>query len=130
MPICASTDAVIRSTDRPGFDAADVFAGIDRAVKRLTAGSAAALAMIDQALADVAGRGKSGGSCEPEQCAACGATDDGVAELRSLITDHSRWEVIVRGFADKGLIAPLQVDGGGCSWPGSGRRTAVRFNRW
>jgi hypothetical protein len=38
---------------------------------------------------------------------ASGATDGGVAELRSLITKRPTWELIVRGFADKGLIGPL-----------------------
>jgi hypothetical protein len=32
---------------------------------------------------------------------ASGATDAGVAGLRSLITERPTWEVIVRGFADK-----------------------------
>jgi hypothetical protein len=35
---------------------------------------------------------------------ASGATDAGVAELRSLIAEHPNWEVIVRSFAAKGLI--------------------------
>jgi predicted Zn-dependent protease len=35
---------------------------------------------------------------------ASGDTDTGIAELRSLIANHPTWEVIVRSFADKGLV--------------------------
>jgi hypothetical protein len=36
---------------------------------------------------------------------ASGATDAAVAELRSLIAGRPSWEVVVRSFAAKGLIA-------------------------
>jgi hypothetical protein len=35
---------------------------------------------------------------------ASGDTDSGIAELRSLAASHPTWEVIVRSFADKGLV--------------------------
>ena len=42
---------------------------------------------------------------------ASGATDDGIAELRSLVAEQPGWGVIVRGFVAKGLVAlPEGVD--------------------
>jgi uncharacterized Ntn-hydrolase superfamily protein len=87
------------------LDAADAFAGFNRAVEQLMGGDpAAALRAIDDALvtlpAELNLRFVRAGAL-----LASGDTDTGVAELRALIASHPSWEVIVRSFADKGLVA-------------------------
>jgi uncharacterized Ntn-hydrolase superfamily protein len=103
---------VDRSSDPLGelarlLDAADAFAGFNRAVDQLTGGDpAAALATIDDALALLPGE-ENLKFVRAGALLASGATDDGLAELRSLVANRPTWKVIVRGFADKGLIRPL-----------------------
>jgi Family of unknown function (DUF1028) len=76
------------------LDAADAFSGFDRATDQLFGGDpTAALATIENLRLVRAGA-----------LLASGATDAGVAELRALVADRPTWEVIVRGFADKGLM--------------------------
>jgi uncharacterized Ntn-hydrolase superfamily protein len=110
---------VDRSSDPLGdlarlLDAADAFTGFNRAVDQLMGGDpVAARSVIDEAL----------GTLPDEEnlrfvragaLMACGKTDAGIAELRSLIANRPTWEVIVRSFADKGLVKVpdgLSIDG-------------------
>jgi uncharacterized Ntn-hydrolase superfamily protein len=87
------------------LDAADAFAGFNLAVDQLFGGDpSAALGTIDSALQNLPGednlRFVRGGAL-----LASGATDAAVTELRSLIAGRPSWEVVVRSFATKGLIA-------------------------
>ena len=91
--------------------AADSYAGFGRAVDQLFGGDpAAALTTVDDALALLPGE-ENLRFLRSGALIASGATDDGVAELRSLVADQSGWGVIVRGFVAKGLVAlPDGVD--------------------
>lgn len=85
--------------------AADGFQQYDLAVEELLRGEPeAALARIDAALAQVPGDSnlrflRSGALI------ASGSLDTGIAELRSLLAERPSWEVVIRSFASKGLIA-------------------------
>ena len=100
---------VDRSSDPLGdlgrlLDAADAYDRFNRATNELVGGdAAAAVADLDAGLALLPG--------EPNlvflRAAALlgrGDIDAGRRELRSLLASHPTWEVIVRGFAAKGLL--------------------------
>ena len=91
--------------------AADSYAGFGRAVDQLFGGDpVAALATVDDALALLPGE-ENLRFLRSGALLASGATDDGVAELRSLVAEQPGWGVIVRGFVAKGLVAmPDGVD--------------------
>ena len=85
--------------------AADSYAGFGRAVDQLFGGDPAmALTTVDDALALLPGE-ENLRFLRSGALLASGATDDGVAELRSLVADQPGWGVIVRGFVAKGLVA-------------------------
>jgi uncharacterized Ntn-hydrolase superfamily protein len=87
------------------LDAADAFAGSDLAVEQLFGGDpSAALATIDRALQSLPGEDNLR-FVRAGALLASGATDAAVTELRSLIAGRPSWEVVVRSFATKGLIA-------------------------
>ena len=87
------------------LDAHDAFAGFDAAAERLFGGDpAGALATIDGALATLPGE-ENLRLIRAGALLASGATDEGVAEIRSLVADRPTWEVIVRSFAGNGLVA-------------------------
>ncbi|HEY7071907.1 MAG TPA: DUF1028 domain-containing protein [Acidimicrobiales bacterium] len=87
------------------LDAADAFAAYERASDQLFGGDpGAALRTIDQGLGLLPGEE----NLRFLRCGALvasGAVDDGVAELRALVAGRPSWEVIVRSFAGKGLLA-------------------------
>jgi uncharacterized Ntn-hydrolase superfamily protein len=86
------------------LDAADAFAGYDRASDQLSGGDpGAALASIDRALETLPGE-ENLRFIRAGALLAAGATDDGLAELRALVADRPTWEVIVRGFAGRGFV--------------------------
>jgi uncharacterized Ntn-hydrolase superfamily protein len=86
------------------LDAADAFTDYDRATDQLLGGDpAAALHTIDRALETLPGE-ENLRLVRAGALLASGATDDGMAELRALVADRPTWEVIVRGFAAKGLM--------------------------
>jgi uncharacterized Ntn-hydrolase superfamily protein len=86
------------------LDAADAYADDDRATDQLVGGDPlAALATIDRALETLPGE-ENLRLVRAGALLAAGATDDGLAELRALVTDRPTWEVIVRGFADRGFV--------------------------
>jgi uncharacterized Ntn-hydrolase superfamily protein len=84
---------------------AEGFDRFNRAADKLFGGNArGALADVDEALARVPGEVnmrflRSGALI------ASGSVDAGGAELRSLIEDEPTWEIVVRSFAAKGLVA-------------------------
>ena len=85
--------------------AADAFAGFSRAVDELFGGDpVSALATIDDALGALPGdlnmRFVRAGAL-----AGSGNVDAGMRELRALVAEHPTFEVIVRSFVEKGLIA-------------------------
>jgi uncharacterized Ntn-hydrolase superfamily protein len=87
------------------LDAADAFAAFERGVDELMAGDpSAALATFDGGLELLPGEGN---LRFPRigALAASGAADEARAELRRLLADDPGWEVIMRSFAAKGLIA-------------------------
>jgi hypothetical protein len=87
------------------LDAADAFAAFDAAVEQLVGGDpAVALGTIDEALTVLPGE-ENFRFVRAGALAASGATDAGTAELRSLIASRATWDVIVRSFAAKGLMA-------------------------
>jgi uncharacterized Ntn-hydrolase superfamily protein len=87
------------------LDAADAFAGFNRAVDQLMGGDpATALSTIDDALVTLPGE-ENLLFLRAGALMASGATDAGIAELRSLVANHPTWEVIVRSSASKGLVA-------------------------
>jgi len=87
------------------LDAADAFGAYHRAVTQLTTGDASgALGTVDGALALLPGE-ENFLFLRCGALAASGADDAAVAGLRSLIAEHPSWEVVVRGFVAKGLIA-------------------------
>jgi uncharacterized Ntn-hydrolase superfamily protein len=87
------------------LDAADAFAGYDRGSDQLFGGDpAAARATIDGALALLPGD-ENLRFLRSGALVASGAVDEGVAEVRALVTARPTWEVIVRSFADKGLLS-------------------------
>jgi uncharacterized Ntn-hydrolase superfamily protein len=87
------------------LDAADAFSGFDHAADQLFGGeAAAALNTIDAALETLPGE-ENLRLIRAGALLASGATDAGLAELRALVADRPTWEVIVRGFASKGLMA-------------------------
>jgi uncharacterized Ntn-hydrolase superfamily protein len=86
------------------LDAADAFADFDRATDQLFGGDpAAALGTIDRALGALPGE-ENFRLVRASALLASGATDEGLAELRALVADRPTWEVIVRGFAGRGLM--------------------------
>jgi uncharacterized Ntn-hydrolase superfamily protein len=91
--------------------AADSYAGFGRAVDELFGGDpAGARATVDDALALLPGE-QNLRFLRSGALIASGATEDGVAELRSLVAEQPGWGVIVRGFVAKGLVAlPEGVD--------------------
>jgi uncharacterized Ntn-hydrolase superfamily protein len=89
------------------LDAADADAGFNRAVDQLMGGDPGALDTIDSALGLLPGE-ENLRFVRAGALAASGATDAAAAELRSLVVDHPTWEVIVRSFASKGLMAGRQ----------------------
>ncbi|MGH9230689.1 MAG: DUF1028 domain-containing protein, partial [Acidimicrobiales bacterium] len=95
------------------LDAADAFTDYDRATDQLFGGDpAAALGTIDRALEMLPGE-ENLRLVRAAALLASGASDDGLAELRALVADRPTWEVIVRGFAGKGLMtlpADLSID--------------------
>ena len=85
--------------------AADAFAGFSRAVDELMDGDAvAALGTVDDALALLPGEGNMR-SIRSGALLASGATDAGIAAMRELVAERASWEVIIRGFVDKGFIS-------------------------
>jgi uncharacterized Ntn-hydrolase superfamily protein len=101
---------VDRSTDPLGdlarlLVAADAYAGFGRAADALFGGDPeSALTALDDALTLLPTEANlrfllSGALL------ASGAIEDGVREVRALVTEQPGWEVIVRGFAAKGLVA-------------------------
>jgi uncharacterized Ntn-hydrolase superfamily protein len=87
------------------LDAADAFAGYYVAVEQLFGGDPlAALGTIDRALQNLPGEDNLR-FVRAGALLASGATDAAVTELRSLIAGRPSWEVVVRSFATKGLIA-------------------------
>jgi uncharacterized Ntn-hydrolase superfamily protein len=86
------------------LDAADAFGHYDRATDQLFGGdAAAALDSIDRALEALPGE-ENFRVVRAGALLASGATDAGLAELRALVADRPTWEIIVRGFADRGLV--------------------------
>jgi uncharacterized Ntn-hydrolase superfamily protein len=87
------------------LDAAGAFAGYNVAVEQLFGGDpSAALETIDRALQNLPGEDNLR-FVRAGALLASGAHDAAVAELRSLIAGRPSWEVVVRSFATKGLIA-------------------------
>jgi len=87
------------------LDACDAYGGFNRAVEALFSGDAdTALARIGPALATLPGE-ENLRFLRAGALLATGDTEGGRAELRSLITARPTWEIIVRSFAAKGLIA-------------------------
>jgi uncharacterized Ntn-hydrolase superfamily protein len=86
------------------LDAADASASFDRASDQLMAGdAAAALRMVDGALVILPGE-ENLRLVRAGALLASGATDAGLAELRALVAERPTWEVIVRGFANRGFM--------------------------
>jgi len=84
--------------------AAEAFAGFSGAVDALFSGDpVAALATVDDALILLPGE-ENVRFLRSGALIASGALDAGIAELRSLIAERPTWEVVVRGFATKGLF--------------------------
>jgi uncharacterized Ntn-hydrolase superfamily protein len=87
------------------LDAADAFAGFGRSFEQLLGGDPdGAVVTVDQAL-EILPREDNLRFLRGGALIASGATDEGVAELRSLLADHPTWEVIVRSFANSGLMS-------------------------
>jgi len=87
------------------LDVADAFAGYNLAVEQLFGDDpSAALETIDRALQNLPGEDNLR-FVRAGALLASGATDAAVTELRSLIAGRPSWEVVVRSFATKGLIA-------------------------
>jgi uncharacterized Ntn-hydrolase superfamily protein len=85
--------------------AADSYAGYGRAVDQLFGGEpAAALDTVEDALGLLPGE-QNLRFLRSGALIASGATDDGVAELRSLVAEQPGWGVIVRAFVAKGIVA-------------------------
>jgi uncharacterized Ntn-hydrolase superfamily protein len=85
------------------LDAADAFAGFNRAVDQLMGGDPTALSTIDSALDLLPGE-ENLRFVRAGALAASGAIEPAVAEMRSLVADRPTWEVIIRSFATKGLM--------------------------
>jgi uncharacterized Ntn-hydrolase superfamily protein len=86
------------------LDAADAFAGFNRAVDQLMAGDpTTSLRTIDTALGLLPGE-ENFQFVRTGALAACGQIEAATSELRALVADHPTWEVIVRSFASKGLM--------------------------
>jgi uncharacterized Ntn-hydrolase superfamily protein len=89
------------------LDAADAYASFNRAVELLTSGQGdEALAAIDRALTVLPGE-ENLRFVRVGALVATGQTTAGVAEARALLAGRPTWEVIVRSFADKGMLGPL-----------------------
>jgi uncharacterized Ntn-hydrolase superfamily protein len=87
------------------LEAAEAFAGYHLAVGQLFGGDpSAALEAIDRALRTLPGEDNLR-FVRAGALLASGATGAAVTELRSLIAGRPSWEVVVRSFAAKGLIA-------------------------
>jgi len=85
--------------------AADAFSGFNRAVDQLFGGDpVSALATIDGALEALPGD-RNLRFVRAGALAGSGNVDTGMTELRALVAEHPPFEVIVRSFADKGLMA-------------------------
>jgi uncharacterized Ntn-hydrolase superfamily protein len=86
------------------LDAADAFAGFNRAVDELLGGDPiSALGTVNDALGILPGEGNFR-FLRVGALAGSGETDTAIAELRALVSEHPTWEVIVRSFAAKGLM--------------------------
>jgi uncharacterized Ntn-hydrolase superfamily protein len=90
---------------------AEGFALFDQAVEQLTSGDAgAALTTVDAALARRPGD-RNMRFLRSGALVGTGSTDAGLAELQALLREHPPWEVVIRSFVEKGLIAlPDGVD--------------------
>jgi uncharacterized Ntn-hydrolase superfamily protein len=86
------------------LDAADAFAGFNRAVDELFGGDpASALRTLDDALGILPNEGNFR-LLRAGALAGSGDTEAAIAELRTLVYERPTWEVIVRSFATKGLM--------------------------
>ena len=100
---------VERSADPLGelaalLDAADAYAGFNRAVDQLYGGdSAAALATIDEALLKLPGEANLR-FVRAGVLAGTGDTDAGLDEMRALVAERPTWDIVIRGFAANGLL--------------------------
>jgi uncharacterized Ntn-hydrolase superfamily protein len=87
------------------LDASDAFAGFGRAVDQLMGGDpTASLTSIDEALELLPAEGNMR-LIRAAALLSSGATDEGIAEFRSLVAERPTWEVIGRGFVDVGLMS-------------------------
>jgi uncharacterized Ntn-hydrolase superfamily protein len=85
--------------------AAEVYAERDQAIDQLVGGDpAAALATVEAALQRWPGE-RNVRFVRAGALAGVGAVDAAVAELRSLVAERPSWEVVIRSFVDKGLVA-------------------------
>jgi uncharacterized Ntn-hydrolase superfamily protein len=86
------------------LDAADAFSDFDRAADQLFGGDpAAALASIEHGLGTLPGE-ENLRLIRAGALLASGKADEGLAEVRALLAGRPTWEVILRGFASKGLL--------------------------
>jgi uncharacterized Ntn-hydrolase superfamily protein len=86
-------------------DAAEAYEGFSRAAEALVRGNAdVALAHVDRALAALPGE-ESLRFLRAGALLAGGDIDGGRCELRALIAARPTWEIVIRGFAAKGLIS-------------------------
>ena len=82
----------------------DAYADFERAVDQLIGGDPpGSLETVDHGLALLPGE-ENLRFVRAGALVASGSTDAGLVELRSLLADRPTWEVIVRSFADRGLI--------------------------
>jgi uncharacterized Ntn-hydrolase superfamily protein len=87
------------------LDTADAFAGYHRAVDQLVGGDpAGALQTIDAALERCPGD-ENMRFVRSGALMGAGEVDAGIAELRALIAARPTWEVVLRSFAAKGMLA-------------------------
>jgi hypothetical protein len=85
--------------------AADAFNGFNRAVDELFGGDpVSALATIDDALGALPGD-RNMRFVRSGALAGSGDVDASMTELRALVAEHPPFEVIIRSFVAKGLIA-------------------------
>ncbi len=100
---------VDRSADPLGdlaalLDAADAYAGFNRAVDQLYGGDpAAALATIDEALLKLPGEANLR-FVRAGALAGTGDTAAGLDEMRALVAERPTWDIVIRGFAANGLL--------------------------
>jgi uncharacterized Ntn-hydrolase superfamily protein len=87
------------------MDAADAFAHYEHAVDCLMGGDPnGARRLIDDALTILPGE-ENMLFVRAGALLAAGETEAGVAQLRALVSVNPKWEIIVRSFAEKGLVA-------------------------